>query len=222
MVSSETIYSCFNEEPCFPGYLDDYALLGSVLIDYLSIEWNQNYYDTCMRVCDDLMNNFEDKEKGGFFFTSDQHEQLFYRPKSISDDSIPSGLVYATDTLLYMGFISGNQKYIEAAHGALDFIYKSIDDNLTSSVSAINLLREDNLEKEIIIVRTNKKTWEKITDSEEYYGRCIIFIENELQNLPEYIAYKESKGEFTSYHCKGMTCQTPRLSFEDFIDTLKT
>ena len=222
MVSSETIYSCFNEEPCFPGYLDDYALLGSVLIDYLSIEWNQNYYDTCMRVCDDLMNNFEDKEKGGFFFTSDQHEQLFYRPKSISDDSVPSGLVYATDTLLYMGFISGNQKYIEAAHGALDFIYKSIDDNLTSSVSAINLLREDNLEKEIIIVRTNKKTWEKITDSEEYYGRCIIFIENELQNLPDYIAYKESKGEFTSYHCKGMTCQTPKLSFEDFIDTLKT
>ena len=92
MVSSETIYSCFNEEPCFPGYLDDYALLGSVLIDYLSIEWNQNYYDTCMRVCDDLMNNFEDKEKGGFFFTSNQHEQLFYRPKSISDDSVPSGL----------------------------------------------------------------------------------------------------------------------------------
>ena len=158
MVSSETIYSCFNEEPCFPGYLDDYALLGSVLIDYLSIEWNQNYYDTCMRVCDDLMNNFEDKEKGGFFFTSNQHEQLFYRPKSISDDSVPSGLIYATDTLLYMGFISGNQKYIEAAHRALDFIYKSIDDNLTSSVSAINLLREDNLEKEIIIVRTNKKT----------------------------------------------------------------
>ena len=77
------------------------------------------------------------------------------------------------------------------------------------------------IEKEIIIVRTNKKTWEKITDSEEYYGRCIIFIENELQNLLTTLAYKESKGEFTSYHCKGMTCQTPRLSFEDFIDTLK-
>ena len=97
-----------------------------------------------------------------------------------------------------------------------------IDDNLTASVSAINLLREDNLEKEIIIVRTNKKTWKKITDSEEYYGRCIIFIENQLQNLPDYIAYKVSKGQFTSYHCKGMTCQKPKLSFEDFIDALKT
>ena len=30
---------------------------------------------------------------------------------------------------------------------ALDFIYKSIDDNLTSNVSAINLLNEDKLEK---------------------------------------------------------------------------
>ena len=222
MVSSETIYSCFNEGSCFPGYLDDYALLGSVLIDYLSIEWSQNYYDTCIRVCDDLINNFEDKEEGGFFFTSNQHEQLFYRPKSISDDSVPSGLVYATDTLLYMGFISGNQKYIESANKALDFIYKSIDDNLTSNVSAINLLREDKLEKEIIIVRTNRNTWEKITDLEEYYGKYVIFIENEVQNLPDHLAFKESKDKFTSYCCKGMTCQEPKMSFEDFIVSLKT
>jgi len=80
----------------------------------------------------------------------------------------------------------------------------------------------DNLEKEIIIVRTNRKAWGKITDSEEYYSKCIIFIENELQNLPDYIAFKESKGKFTSYQCKGMTCQAPKLSFEDFIETLKT
>ena len=161
MMSSETIYSCFNQGPCFPGYLDDYALLGSVLIDYLTIEYNQDYYDVCKRVCDDLINDFEDKEKGGFFFTSNKHEQLFHRPKSISDDSVPSGLVYATDTLLYMGYISGNQNYIEVAERALNFIYKSIDDNLTSNVSAINLLNEDKLEKEIIIVRTNRETWEK-------------------------------------------------------------
>ena len=68
---------------------------------------------------------------------------------------------------------------------------------------------------------TNKITWEKLTDSEEYYGKFIIFIENELQNLPEHIAFKESKGKFTSYHCKGMTCQAPKLSLKDFIDTLK-
>ena len=193
MISPETVYSCFNQGPCFPGYLDDYALLGSVLIDYLTIEYNQDYYDVCKRVCDDLINNFEDKEKGGFFFTSNKHEQLFHRPKSISDDSVPSGLVYATDTLLYMGYISGNHNYIEIAERALNFIYKSIDDNLTSNVSAINLLNEDKLEKEIILVRTNRETWEKITDMGEYYDKCIIFIDNEIRDLPDQIGLKKAK-----------------------------
>jgi len=222
MMSSETIYSCFNQEPCFPGYLDDYALLGSVLIDYLTIEYNQDYYDVCKRVCDDLINDFEDKEKGGFFFTSNRHEQLFHRPKSIGDDSVPSGLVYATDTLFYMGYISGNQNYIEVAERALIYIYKSIDENLTSNVSAINLLNEDKLEKEIIIVRTNKETWKKVTEFKEYYDKCIIFIDKKVDNLPDQIELKKCHGEFTSYHCKGMTCQEPKKTLEDFKKALKT
>ena len=222
MMSSETIYSCFNQEPCFPGYLDDYALFGSVLIDYLTIEYNQDYYDVCKRVCDDLINDFEDKEKGGFFFTSNRHEQLFHRPKSIGDDSVPSGLVYATDTLFYMGYISGNQNYIEVAERALIYIYKSIDENLTSNVSAINLLNEDKLEKEIIIVRTNKETWKKVTEFEEYYDKCIIFIDKKVDNLPDQIELKKCHGEFTSYHCKGMTCQEPKKTLEDFKEALKT
>ena len=222
MMSSETIYSCFNQEPCFPGYLDDYALLGSVLIDYLTIEYNQDYYDVCKRVCDDLINDFEDKEKGGFFFTSNRHEQLFHRPKSIGDDSVPSGLVYATDTLFYMGYISGNQNYIEVAERALIYIYKSIDENLTSNVSAINLLNEDKLEKEIIIVRTNKETWKKVTEFKEYYDKCIIFIDKKVDNLPDQIELKKCHGEFTSYHCKGMTCQEPKKTLEDFKEALKT
>ena len=222
MMSSETIYSCYNQEPCFPGYLDDYALFGSVLIDYLTIEYNQDYYDVCKRVCDDLINDFEDKEKGGFFFTSNRHEQLFHRPKSIGDDSVPSGLVYATDTLFYMGYISGNQNYLEVAERALIYIYKSIDENLTSNVSAINLLNEDKLEKEIIIVRTNKETWKKVTEFEEYYDKCIIFIDKEVNNLPDQIELKKCHGEFTSYHCKGMTCQEPKKTLEDFKEALKT
>ena len=222
MMSPETIYSCFNQGPCFPGYLDDYALLGSVLIDYLTIEYNQDYYDVCKRVCDDLINDFEDKEKGGFFFTSNRHEQLFHRPKSIGDDSVPSGLVYATDTLFYMGYISGNQNYIEVAERALIYIYKSIDENLTSNVSAINLLNEDKLEKEIIIVRTNKETWKKVTEFKEYYDKCIIFIDKKVDNLPDQIELKKCHGEFTSYHCKGMTCQEPKKTLEDFKEALKT
>ena len=141
-------FLAITNEACFPGYLDDYALLGSTLIDYFTLDWNEGYYNLCNRICADLINYFEDKDKGGYFFTSSKHEKLFYRPKSISDDSIPSGLVYATNTLLCMGYISGNDEYIQSADRSLKYIYKSIDENLTSCVSAINLLNNKNIDKE--------------------------------------------------------------------------
>ena len=63
--------------------------------------------------------------------------------------------MYATDILLRMGYISGKEEYIQSADRALKYIYKSIDENLTSCVSAINLLNDKEIDKEIIIIRTN-------------------------------------------------------------------
>ena len=46
-----------------------------------------------------------------------------------------------------MGYISGNQNYIDNGQKSLDFIKKTIDENLMSNVSAINLLNEDKIDK---------------------------------------------------------------------------
>ncbi len=216
MVTDESIFSCYNEGACFPGYLDDYALLGSTLIDYLTLDWNEDYYNLCNRICSDLINCFEDKDKGGYFFTSSKHEKLFYRPKSISDDSIPSGLVYATNTLLCMGYISGNDEYIQSADRSLKYIYKSIDENLTSCVSAINLLNNKNIEKEIIIVRTDSEIMNNIKKDVKYYKKYIICIDNKLNNLPDALNSKVSNNEFIAYHCSGMICAEPITSRKDF------
>ena len=67
MVSDKVIYSCFNDIACFPGYLDDYAMLGSTLVDYLSISWSIKHYNLCKRICNDLVTNFEDKKRVDFF-----------------------------------------------------------------------------------------------------------------------------------------------------------
>ena len=76
MIEDDFIYSCFNEEACFPGYLDDYAMFASALMDYLTIKWDSKYYEICKKICSNLINDFEDKEKGGYFFTSNNHEKL--------------------------------------------------------------------------------------------------------------------------------------------------
>ena len=71
-------------------------------------------------------------------------------------------------------------------------------------------------------MRTNRETWEKITDMGECYDKCIIFIDNEVHDLPDQIGLKKSQGVFTSYHCKGMTCQKPKKNIEDFKDALSS
>ena len=70
--------------------------------------------------------------------------------------------MYATDTLLRMGYISGKEEYIQSADRSLKYIYKSIDENLTSCVSAINLLNDKEINKEIIIIRTNSEIMNNI------------------------------------------------------------
>lgn len=156
------------------------------------------------------------KTKAGFFFTSNKHEKLFHRPKSISDDSIPSGLVYATDTLLRMGYISGKEEYIQSADRSLKYIYKSIDENLTSCVSAINLLNDKQIDKEIIIVRTNSQMMNNIKKDISYYKKYIICIDKNLNNLPDALNSKISNNEFIAYHCSGMICDEPITSDRDF------
>ena len=218
MIEDDFIYSCFNGKSCFPGYLDDYAMFASSLMDYLTIKWDSKYFEICNKLCVHLINDFEDKEKGGYYFTSNNHEKLFYRPKSISDDSVPSGLVYATDVLLQMGYLSGEKEFIDSAYKSITYINKSFGDNMTSNVSAINLLKEENLEREIIIVRTNNKNWKEIIKEKSYYQKYIIFINNDESNLPYSIELKKPNGLFAAYICKGMTCSKPILNQKEFIE----
>ena len=78
------------------------------------------------KICDKIINDFEDKDNGGYFFTSKDHQEMFYRPKSTNDDSLPAGIVYAADSLLLLGFISGETKYIDSAYKAVQFIGGSL------------------------------------------------------------------------------------------------
>ena len=43
-----------------------------------------------------MITHFLDQEDGGFYDTSDDHEQLILRPKDVQDNAVPSGNAMAT------------------------------------------------------------------------------------------------------------------------------
>jgi uncharacterized protein YyaL (SSP411 family) len=70
-----------------------------------------------------LIERFEDGDRGGFFTTADDHEQLVARRKDLEDTPIPSGNSAAAFGLLRLALLSGETKYERHALGVLRLLY---------------------------------------------------------------------------------------------------
>ena len=89
------------------------------LLELLQSKWNSKWLLWAQQLADVLIEQFEDKTSGGFFFTSHDHEQLIQRSKSYSDDATPSGNGIAAESLLLLGYLLAEPGYINAAERCL-------------------------------------------------------------------------------------------------------
>jgi len=100
------------------GYLEDYANLAEGLLALYETTFDAQYYTAAEALMDTALDHFSDP-RGGFFDTSDDHEQLVTRPKDIQDNATPSGNGMAVTVLLKLAAYSGDARYAEAADEAL-------------------------------------------------------------------------------------------------------
>ena len=101
------------------GYLDDYAFFTAALLDLYEAVQEPLYLESARRLADSMLEHFWDRADGGFFFTSDDHEELIVRSKPSFDGSIPSGNSVATMSLLRLYHHGGEARYLERAEELL-------------------------------------------------------------------------------------------------------
>lgn len=101
------------------AYLDDYAYLINALVTLYEATFNERWIDEAVRLTDVVLAHFHDRDRGGFFFTADDHEQLIARNKDLHDASVPSGNAMAATALLRLGRMTGEIRYLEAAERTL-------------------------------------------------------------------------------------------------------
>jgi uncharacterized protein YyaL (SSP411 family) len=82
------------------AYLDDHAFLARGLLDLYESSFERRWLDAAAQIAGDLVERFEDRDRGGFFFTSIDHESLLVRTRSIHDGALPAGSGVAAETLL--------------------------------------------------------------------------------------------------------------------------
>jgi len=97
------------------AYLEDYAFLVEALLDLYAATLDPEWFTEAEALARSMVEHFEDSERGGFFTTSHDHEQLLVRRKDLDDHPIPSATSSAALGLLRLSFLTGNDEYRRAA-----------------------------------------------------------------------------------------------------------
>ena len=105
-----------NGEAKLLSYLEDYACLTDGLLSLHEATLEPRWLQAAVAIADDMVSLFWDDAVGGFYDTGSDHEQLVIRPRDVFDNAQPCGGSVATDVLLRLGVITGNDDY--ASKGA--------------------------------------------------------------------------------------------------------
>ena len=175
------------------------------------------------RLTDVMLERFLDREKGGFFFTSDDHEALIARSKPVFDGSTPSGNSAAVMALLRLHAYTGDERYFakpSARSGSSGLIEKQ-PFAFAHMLEATDLYERGPTEIVAIGARTAPEftRWTERIGLHYLPNRALFWIDPQNQSdafVPEQARGKtQIDGKLTAYICRDRTCSLPITSIEE-------
>jgi uncharacterized protein YyaL (SSP411 family) len=207
----------------FPAYLDDHAFLVDALLELVQSRWSAEHLAFAIEIADLLLEHFEDKDGGGFFFTAGDHEELMHRPKPLADEATPSGNGTAALALLRLGHLVGEQRYIDAAERALRNAWKAMDEYPHGHVTLIATLEEYLEPPEIIVIRgdeTEAREWQSQLARIYAPARMVLAIDRNASDLPGLLAERAPLEDQTvAYRCAGTHCELPVNQLRELLNS---
>jgi uncharacterized protein YyaL (SSP411 family) len=207
------------------GYLDDYAFFVAALIDTFEAVQDRTLLDEAVRLTDAMIAHFWDANGGGFFFTSDDHEQLIVRSKPRFDGSIPSGNSVAALALLRLYHLTGRADYLERAESTLRSFAEPMREQPFGTAAMLAALDFHAQEPhEIVIVGPGEGDLLRRIRQTYLPNRTLVVLrEGARPFLPPALQGKgQIDGKATAYVCRRMTCSPPVTRSEDLAALLNT
>jgi uncharacterized protein YyaL (SSP411 family) len=193
------------------AYLDDHAFLLAALLEMLQADFRAEDLAWAEALGDLLIEEFEDREPGGFFFTSHDHEALIQRPKPGFDNATPSGNGIAALALNRLSFLTGETRYSQAAERALAHFWAQVQRQPASSASLLAALDEILTPPRTLIVTGPGEAlpaWKAALAGGYRPDTIALFIASGMKGLPALLA-KPASGAVAAYLCGGLACLPP-------------
>ena len=204
------------------AYLDDHAFLLNVLLELLQAEYRSADLAFAVQLGDALLERFEDRQDGGFFFTSHDHEVLIQRNKVGPDNATPSGNGIAAQALLRLSLLTGKTKYAEAAERCLKLFFPALQQSAGYHSSLCTALAEYLQPSSLLVLRgTIKDTsaWQDALRSRYLPNVMTIVLADDVADLPDVLA-KPPGARTTAWLCHGTQCLPAITDLDELLSAL--
>jgi uncharacterized protein len=188
------------------AYLDDYVFLLDAVLTSLQMIWNTEQLLFAIDLADAILHHFSDQTVGGFYFTANDHEKLLYRPKSMMDEAIPAGNGVAVRSLLTLGHLLGDSRYLEAAEKTLQAAWPALVQYPADHATLLLALKDFLGPPRIIIIRGPEPDLADWQDYARSINNHVFAIPDKVNNLPGLLALKKPHDKICAYICQGMQC----------------
>ncbi len=193
------------------AYLDDYAFLLAGGLALLAARWRDGDLSFLITLADALIEHFEDESSGGFYFTSEDHERLLYRPKPGADEAMPAGNAMAAGALLRLGHLLGRADYLASGKRTVETFFPAAERYPAAYGTLLNVLEELINPPEVVVLRGPDAALGALAARTQGYrpNRVFLLLPNSARDLTGTLAHLPPAGHPVAYVCRGHECGPP-------------
>ncbi|MBS1878770.1 MAG: thioredoxin domain-containing protein [Actinobacteria bacterium] len=192
------------------AYLEDHAFLLEALLTLYEAGFERRWFEAAVETAEAMLARFADPQRGGFFSTSADHEELIVRRKEVGDHPIPSGNSAAALGLLRLAAVTGERRYREAAEGIFALFAKPATEHPDSFAHFLLALDFATAAvREVALVGDDVADLAAVAHA-EYRPHLVLAAGPEGSEQPPLLAGRTTvDGHPAAYVCENFACRLP-------------
>ena len=204
-----------------PAFLEDYACLADGLLALHAARGRADDLLLARELMDRAIADFWDDEAGAFWDTSDAHEVIVARPRSLIDGATPAGNSVAADVMLRLALLTGEPEYDRRARSILRIVGQALDRQpqlFGRMLAAVDRAVSEQIDVVIAAASADPGNELRASALRPYAPDLVVATLNPADPTAQWPLFAEKSPideRATGYVCRGYACLTPTTDPDD-------